>query len=109
MKKIRLKASGGTFSQNRISTNDDTDVVSLFTGFLSSTDNIPSTFQNSEIKVLNKLKIFVEATYISLVENLKNLDHRKIIFLSNLCLFEFLENFIIKVFFSSFGSVKFKR
>jgi len=50
--KIRLKASGGSFSQNLISTNDDTDVVSLFTGFLSSTDNIPSTFQNEDITSL---------------------------------------------------------
>ena len=50
--KVRLKASGGTFSQNLISTNDDSDVVSLFTGFLSSTDNIPNTFQNNEINSL---------------------------------------------------------
>ena len=50
--KIRIKASGGSFSQNLISTNDDTDVVSLFTGFLSSTDNIPSTFQNEDITSL---------------------------------------------------------
>ena len=45
---FRIKASGGTFSQNLISTNNDTDVVSLFSGFLSSTDNIPSTFQEDE-------------------------------------------------------------
>ena len=50
--KVRFKASGGTFSQNLISTNDDSDVVSLFTGFLSSTDNIPNTFQNNEINSL---------------------------------------------------------
>ena len=50
--KIRFKASGGAFSQNLISTNDDTDVVSLFTGFLSSTDNIPSSFQNESINSL---------------------------------------------------------
>ena len=50
--KVRFKALGGTFSQNLISTNDDSDVVSLFTGFLSSTDNIPNTFQNNEINSL---------------------------------------------------------
>jgi len=50
--KVRFKVSGGTFSQNLISTNDDSDVVSLFTGFLSSTDNIPNTFQNNEINSL---------------------------------------------------------
>lgn len=49
---IRIKASGGSFSQNLISTNDDTDVVSLFTGFLSSTDNIPGTFQNEDVNSL---------------------------------------------------------
>ncbi len=38
--------------------------------------------KNAQInKVLNKLKIFGEATYLSLVENLKNLDHRKLFFL----------------------------
>ena len=32
--KLRLKASAGLFSQNLISTNDETEVVSLFSGFL---------------------------------------------------------------------------
>jgi len=77
--KIRLKGSGGSFSQNLISTNDDTDVVSLFTGFLSSTDNIPNTFQDEDINsllqtathyvlgfeydVLNNLSINIEGYY----------------------------------------------
>jgi len=50
--KIRLKASGGSFSQNLISTNDDSDVVSLFTGFLSSTENVPTTFKGEDINSL---------------------------------------------------------
>ncbi len=77
--KIRLKGSGGSFSQNLISTNDDTDVVSLFTGFLSSTDNIPNTFQDENINsllqtathyvlgfeydVLNNLSVNIEGYY----------------------------------------------
>jgi len=91
--KIRLKASGGTFSQNLISTNDDTDVVSLFTGFLSSTDNIPSTFQNSEINsllqtathyvigleydILNNLNINIEG-YFKKFNQLIGLNRNKI-------------------------------
>ena len=60
--KIRLKVSGGTFSQNLISTNDDTDVVSLFTGFLSSTDNIPTTFQNEDVNSLLQTATFLRVS-----------------------------------------------
>lgn len=35
---IRLKASGGIYSQNIISTKSDVDIVNLFTGFLLSPD-----------------------------------------------------------------------
>jgi hypothetical protein len=38
--KLRLKAAGGLFSQNLISTQSDRDVVNLFTGFLSSPDDV---------------------------------------------------------------------
>lgn len=34
--KVRLKASGGVYAQNFISTKSDRDIVNLFTGFLSS-------------------------------------------------------------------------
>ena len=43
-KKIRARLSGGFYSQNLISANSDRDVVNLFYGFLSGSDNIPTTF-----------------------------------------------------------------
>ncbi|MFT4754212.1 MAG: hypothetical protein ACI85Q_001768, partial [Salibacteraceae bacterium] len=46
--KVRLKAAGGLYSQNLISSNSDKDVVNLFNGYLSSPDNLPSTFTDSE-------------------------------------------------------------
>ena len=91
--KIRFKASGGAFSQNLISTNDDTDVVSLFTGFLSSTDNIPNSFQNENINsllqtathyiigleydILNNLNINIEG-YFKKFNQLIGLNRNKI-------------------------------
>ena len=48
--KFRLKASTGIFSQNLISTNDETEVVSLFSGFLSTTTSIPSDFQGEDVE-----------------------------------------------------------
>ena len=69
--KIRLKASGGSFSQNLISTNDDSDVVSLFTGFLSSTENVPTTFQGDDIiSLLQTATHYVVGLEYDLLENL---------------------------------------
>ena len=50
--KLRLKFSGGIYSQNLISANSDRDVMNLFYGFLSGPDNLPKTFteQNGNIK-----------------------------------------------------------
>jgi hypothetical protein len=42
--KMRLKISGGRFSQNFTSTSSDKDVVNLFNGLLSSPTNLQSTF-----------------------------------------------------------------
>ena len=69
--KMRLKASGGSFSQNLISTNDDSDVVSLFTGFLSSTENVPTTFQGDDIiSLLQTATHYVVGLEYDLLENL---------------------------------------
>ena len=46
--KVRLKAAGGLYSQNLISSNSDKDVVNLFNGYLSSPENLPSTFTNKD-------------------------------------------------------------
>lgn len=45
--KLRLKASGGRFSQNFTSASSDKDVVNLFNGLLSAPTNVQSTFVNS--------------------------------------------------------------
>ncbi|MGB0806014.1 MAG: TonB-dependent receptor [Salibacteraceae bacterium] len=52
-KKVRLKAAGGLYSQNLISSNSDKEVVNLFNGYLSSPDNLPSTFTEKTGEVTN--------------------------------------------------------
>lgn len=47
-KKIRLRLSGGFYSQNLISANSDRDVVNLFYGFLSGSENIPDSFTEQD-------------------------------------------------------------
>lgn len=47
---VRVKMSGGLYSQNLISANSDRDVVNLFYGFLSGPDNLPKTFDGKEVK-----------------------------------------------------------
>ena len=42
--KLRLKASGGRFSQNFTSSSSDKDVVNLFNGLLSAPTNVQETF-----------------------------------------------------------------
>ena len=52
--KVRLKAAGGLYSQNLISSNSSLDVVSLFNGYLSSPENLPSTFTTQEGEVKDR-------------------------------------------------------
>ncbi len=46
---FRLKMAAGMYSQNLISTTYDRDVVNLFYGFLSSPENLPSTFNGQSV------------------------------------------------------------
>jgi len=46
---FRLKASGGKYSQNLVAANSDRDVVNLFYGFLSGSNNLPSEFRGEPI------------------------------------------------------------
>ncbi len=46
---FRLKAAGGLYSQNLIAANSDRDVVNLFYGFLSGSENLPDEFRGEEI------------------------------------------------------------
>jgi len=47
--KLRLKMAGGYYSQNLLSTTSDRDVVNLFYGFLSGSDNLPDQFDGKPI------------------------------------------------------------
>lgn len=47
--KFRIKAAGGLYSQNLISSTSDKDVVNLFYGFLSGSDNLQETFDGKEV------------------------------------------------------------
>ena len=48
--KFRLKFAGGWYSQNLISSNSDRDVVNLFYGFLSGSEELPDKFNGKEVK-----------------------------------------------------------
>ncbi|HLO90642.1 MAG TPA: TonB-dependent receptor [Lentimicrobium sp.] len=48
--KIRFKAAAGLYSQNLMSANSVRDVVSLFYGFLSGSDEIPEKFKGKDVK-----------------------------------------------------------
>lgn len=46
---IRLKAAAGLYSQNLIAANSDRDVVNLFYGFLSGTENLQDEFNGEPV------------------------------------------------------------
>ena len=47
--KVRLKAAGGMYTQNLLSASSDRDVVNLFYGFLSGSENLPETFNGKDV------------------------------------------------------------
>lgn len=54
--KIRLKASGGRYSQNFTSASSDRDVVNLFNGFLSAPTNVQSSFVTENGKTITDIR-----------------------------------------------------
>ena len=48
-RQFRVKGSWGIFSQNLLSTSSERDVVNLFSGFLSTPESLPSSFQGEPI------------------------------------------------------------
>lgn len=46
---LRIKASGGQYSQNLVAANSDRDVVNLFYGFLSGSGDLPGTFDGAPV------------------------------------------------------------
>ncbi|MFZ5554209.1 MAG: TonB-dependent receptor [Bacteroidota bacterium] len=51
---LRFKFASGIYSQNLISANSDRDVVNLFYGFLSGSDNLPENFVDENGNVVNR-------------------------------------------------------
>jgi hypothetical protein len=51
---LRFKFSTGIYSQNLISANSDRDVVNLFYGFLSGSDDLPDTYLNDELEIVER-------------------------------------------------------
>ncbi len=49
--KLRLKASGGFYSQNLVAANSDRDVVNLFYGFLSGPDDLPEAYSDNKLQL----------------------------------------------------------
>lgn len=90
---LRVKASGGWFSQNLIAANNDRDVVNLFYGFLSGTSDVPSEFRGEtltsdlqkathiiagfEIELNSKTTVNIEG-YIKDFSQITNLNRNKI-------------------------------
>lgn len=48
--KLRFKFAGGLYSQNLIAASSDRDVVNLFYGFLSGSEEIPDKFEGKDLK-----------------------------------------------------------
>ncbi|MCD6113155.1 MAG: TonB-dependent receptor [Bacteroidales bacterium] len=90
---FRLKFAGGFYSQNLISANSDRDVVNLFYGFLSGSDNLQKTFQGNDVNsklqkaqhlilgmeydITNNLNINIEGYYKNFSQ-LTNINRNKI-------------------------------
>ncbi len=67
---LRVKAATGLYSQNLIAANSDRDVVNLFYGFLSGTENLQDTFAGKPIRTfLQKARHFILGFEIDLAKN----------------------------------------
>jgi len=69
--RLRLKMAGGLYSQNLISANSDRDIVNLFYGFLSGTDNLQNEFDGEEItSFLQKAEHIIFGIEYDLLKNI---------------------------------------
>ncbi len=69
--RVRIKLSGGMYSQNLIAANSDRDVVNFFYGFLSGSDNLPKTFDGKDVKTkLQKAQHAILGFEFDIVKNL---------------------------------------
>jgi hypothetical protein len=47
--RLRFKAAGGLYSQNLLAATSERDIVNLFYGFLTGSDDLPSTFRGEKV------------------------------------------------------------
>ncbi|MDO5341262.1 MAG: TonB-dependent receptor [Bacteroidia bacterium] len=67
---FRLKGALGMYSQNLIAANSDRDVVNLFYGFLSGTDDLPKKFNGKDVTTrLQKANHYILGTEFDVVDN----------------------------------------
>jgi hypothetical protein len=67
---LRVKAATGLYSQNLIAANSDRDVVNLFYGFLSGTENLQKTFDGKRVdSYLQKAMHFILGAEVDLNRN----------------------------------------
>jgi hypothetical protein len=62
--KFRFKMASGIFSQNLIASNSDRDVVNLFYGFLSGSDNLQSTIVDQNGEVRDRKHLLQKSTHL---------------------------------------------
>lgn len=68
---LRIKAAAGIYSQNFVAATSDRDVVNLFYGFLSSIDNLPTTYNGETINsYLQKANHAILGTEFDLSDNI---------------------------------------
>ena len=68
---LRFKAAGGIYSQNLLAATSDRDIVNLFYGFLTGSDELPSEFNGKKITTkLQKADHAVAGFEIDLPKNL---------------------------------------
>jgi hypothetical protein len=61
---FRFKMASGIFSQNLIASNSDRDVVNLFYGFLSGSDNLQSTIVDQNGNVRDRKHLLQKSTHL---------------------------------------------
>ncbi len=69
---LRLKMSGGFYSQNLVAANNTNEVVNLFNGYLSSPNDLPDTFEGETISSgLQKARHIIGGVEIDVTEKLE--------------------------------------
>ncbi len=61
---LRIKLAAGIYSQNLISANSDRDVVNLFYGFLSGSDNLPARYVNDQGQTVERRHALQKANHL---------------------------------------------